>query len=599
MKDFTRLFDIIYYQKANYEQADAFACKVNGEWKKYSTQDIIDGANKVSLALLKLGVKPDDKIAIVSSSRPEWNMVDLGILQIGAVNVPIYPTISEGEYNFIFNDAEIKYAFVADDKLFAKISNIKANVPTLKDVYTFDKVSGAKSFADFTATAEGGDLAQVETLKAGVKPEALATIIYTSGTTGNPKGVMLSHNNVVSNIKATKPQLPIDHTKRVLSFLPLCHIFERMVVYVYMSAGVSVYYAESMESIAENLKEVKPHFFTSVPRLLEKVYAKLQGAAANLDGWKKNLYANALEFAQNYNPEKEYGLGDRLKHKLYDALIYKKWREALGGECEGICTGAAALNPLLARVFTCAGILVVEGYGQTESSPVISLNIFDKDKAKFGTVGVQIPGIEVRLEQREGMAQGEGEIQCKGPNVMMGYYKRPDLTAETVVDGWLKTGDVGTWVEYKGNKFIKITDRVKELFKTSGGKYIAPQQLENKMKEIPFIEQIMVVGENRNYVSALIVPNFLSLTEWCLKNGVSAKTPEEMANNADVQKMYKAAIDEKNKNFGQWETIKKFELMPKEWSIDGGELTPTMKVKRKVVNELYKDVIERLYNGSN
>jgi long-chain acyl-CoA synthetase len=595
MKDFTRLFDIIYYQNANYPQPDSFACKVNGEWKKYSTQDMIDGANRVSLALLKLGVKPDDKIAIVSTSRPEWNMVDLGILQIGAVNVPVYPTISEHEYNFIFNDAEIKYAFVSDEKLYKKIAHIKTEVPSLKDIFTFDKVTGAKSFSEFQELGNGGDLQEVEKLKAAVKPEALATIIYTSGTTGNPKGVMLSHNNVVSNVKASRPVLPIDETKRVLSFLPLCHIFERMVVYVYMQVGASVYYAESMETIADNLKEVKPNFFTSVPRLLEKVYIKLQGAAANLDGWKKNLYNNALAFAQSYDLEKEYSLADKLKKTLYDKLIYKKWREALGGECEGIVTGAAALNPLLARVFTCAGIPIVEGYGQTESSPVITINPFDLKRLKFGTVGIPIEGVQVRLEQREGMAPGEGEIQCKGPNVMMGYYKRPDLTAETVVDGWLKTGDVGTWVEYKGAKYLKITDRVKELFKTSGGKYIAPQQIENKMKEIPYIEQIMVVGENRNYVTALIVPNMLALSEWCIKNGVNAKTAEEMVQSPEVQKLFKEAIDEKNKNFGQWETIKRFQLMAKEWSIDGGELTPTMKVKRKVVLEKYKDVIEKLY----
>ena len=502
MKDFTRLFDIIHYQKAHFEQPDAFAYKSNGQWKQVSTQNVIDTANKVSLALLKLGVKPDDKIAIVSNNRPEWNMVDIGILQVGAVNVPVYPTITEHEYKFIFNDAQIKYVFVSDKNLFTKISNIKSEIPTLLDIFSFEKVEGCKHFADFLEIGNASDLEEVEKIKNSIKPESLATIIYTSGTTGNPKGVMLSHNNVVSNAKAVLPMLPLDHTKRVLSFLPLCHIFERLVIYVYIARGVSVYYAESMETIADNLKEVKPNFFTSVPRLLEKVYIKLQGAAASLDGWKKTLYNNALEFAQNYEVEKEYSLADKLKHALYDKLIYKKWREALGGNCEGIVTGAAALNPLLARVFTCAGIPIMEGYGQTESSPVISLNPFDLNKIKFGTVGVVVEGVEVKLENREGMAEGEGEILAKGPNIMMGYFKRPDITAETVVDGWLKTGDVGRWVEYRGNKYIKITDRVKELFKTSGGKYIAPQQIENKMKEIPYIEQIMAVGENRNFVSA-------------------------------------------------------------------------------------------------
>lgn len=596
MKDYTRLFDILYYQNANYPQPDAFGYKANGEWKKVSTQEIIDTGNRVSLSLLKLGVKPDDKIALVSNNRPEWNIVDLGVLQTGAVLVPVYPTITEHEYKFIFNDAEIKYVFVSDKNLAAKISHIKNDIPTLKDIFTFEKTDGFTSFTEFLELGNGTDLNEVEKIKSSVSPLSLATIIYTSGTTGNPKGVMLSHNNIVSNVKAVLPVLPLDETKRVLSFLPLCHIFERVVVYVYMARGVSVYYAESMESIADNLKEVKPNFFTSVPRLLEKVYIKLQGAAANLDGWKKTLYNNALDFANNFSSEKEYSLGDKLKRALYDKLIYKKWREALGGNCEGIVTGAAALNPLLARVFTCAGIPVMEGYGQTESSPVISINPFDINRIKFGTVGIPIEGCEVKLDHREGMAEGEGEIWAKGPNVMMGYYKRPDITAETVVDGWLKTGDVGTFVEYRGAKYIKITDRVKELFKTSGGKYIAPQQLENKMKEIPYVEQIMVVGESRNFVSALIIPNFLNLTEWCLKHGVAAKTPAEMVKNAEVQKLFRDAIDEKNKNFGQWETIKKFELMETEWSIDGGELTPTMKVKRKVVLEKYKDLIEKMYS---
>lgn len=599
MQEFTRLFDSIYIQKQKYAQPDAFAAKVNGAWKQYSTDDVISTANKVSAALLKLGVKPDEKIAIVSPNRPEWNMADLGILQIGAINVPIYPTISEGEYKFIFNDATIKYAFVSDAKLFAKINAIKADVPSLQGIISFDQVDGCDFFGDFINSAAGAYESEIQTLKNSVRPEQLATIIYTSGTTGNPKGVMLSHNNVVSNIKAVLPMLPLTESKRVLSFLPLCHIFERVVVYVYMMQGVSVYYAESMETIADNLKEVKPNFFTSVPRLLEKVYIKLQNAGSSLEGWKKNLYANAMEFAQNYDLEKDlasgYSFTDRIKRAAYDKLIYKKWREALGGQCEGICTGAAALNPLLARVFTCAGIPIMEGYGQTESSPVISVNPFDLSRIKFGSVGMVIDGVDVKLDHREGMAEGEGEILAKGPNVMMGYYNRPDLTAETVKDGWLHTGDVGRFIEYNGGKYIKITDRVKELFKTSGGKYIAPQQIENKMKEIPFVEQIMVVGENRNYVTALIVPNFLNLTEWCLKNGVTAKTPEEMAKSPEVKKVFQQYIDEKNKNFGQWETVKKFTLMPNEWSIDGGELTPTMKVKRKVVNEKYKAEIEALY----
>lgn len=593
MNDFTRLFDIIYFQNEKYPKTDAFTGKENGQWRKYSTGEVVDLVNQVSCSLLKLGVTPGDKIAMVANNRPEWNIMDLGMLQVGAINVPIYATITEQEYKFIFNDAQIKYAFVSDKKLFDKIVNIMNDTPSLLGIYTFDLVEDAKNLGDLLAIGDKNDQNKVEEIKASIQPESLATIIYTSGTTGNPKGVMLSHHNIVSNIKDVWDILPVDHTKHVLSFLPLCHIFERMVVYIYMARGTSVYYAESMDTIAVDLKDVKPNFFTTVPRLLEKVYIRLEGAGATLEGWKKNLYASALAFAKEYDNSRPLGLMDGIKKTVFDKLIYSKWREALGGNCEGVCSGSAALNPMLTRVFTCAGIPVMEGYGQTETSPVITVNPIDK--ICVGTVGPAIKDVEVKLEQHPGMAPGEGEILVKGPNVMMGYYKRPDLTADTMEDGWLKTGDVGAWVEYKGNKYLKITDRVKELFKTSGGKYVAPQQIENVMKEIPYIEQLMVVGEGRNFVSALIVPNFLSLADWCMKNHVNAKSPEEMVKNPEVLKMFRAAIDEKNKNFGHWETIKKFELMPKEWSIDTGELTPSLKVKRKIVNEKYKDMIERIY----
>jgi len=487
--------------------------------------------------------------------------------------------------------------FVSDDVLFGKISAIKNDVPTLQHIFSFDQVAGCKHFSEFLKIGEGEDFSKVQAIADSIKPESLATIIYTSGTTGNPKGVMLSHDNVISNVKAVLPLLPLNSEKRVLSFLPLCHIFERMVVYVYSAAGVSIYYAENLEVIAANLKEVQPNFFTSVPRLLEKVYLKLEGAGANLTGFKKTLYQSALKFANEYDVEKNYGLIDSLKMKVFDKLIFSKWREALGGQCEGICTGAAALQPRLARVFTCAGILICEGYGQTETSPVISVNLFDRNYVKFGTVGPVIEGVEVRLDHREGMREGEGEIFVKGPNVMLGYYNKPDTTAEVLENGWLKTGDVGTFVDYKGKKYLKITDRVKELFKTSGGKYIAPQALENKMKESSFIEQIVAVGEGKNYVSALIVPNFANLKDWCEKNGVSASDNATIANSKEVISLIKSDVDRLNKNFGQWETIKKFELIPHEWTIEGGELTPTMKVKRKVVNEKYKALIEKMYSN--
>jgi long-chain acyl-CoA synthetase len=520
------------------------------------------------------------------------------VLQIGAVLVPIYPTITEEEYKFIFTDGEVKHAFVGDAGLFTKITNIKKDTPALLDIYSFDKVPGCKHFSEFLTLSEGGDMTALEKIKADVKPEQLATIIYTSGTTGNPKGVMLSHNNVVSNVKAVKPILPLDSTMKVLSFLPLCHIFERMVVYVYMANGVSIYYAENLDVIADNLKEVKPDFFTSVPRLLEKVYMRLEAASGSLTGIKKMIYGRALAFANDYDITKEYGMIDNFLYKnIYDKLIFSKWREALGGNVKGICTGAAKLNPKLAKVFTAAGIIISEGYGQTESSPVISVNPFDRGHIKFGTVGPVIQGVEVKLDHREGMAEGEGEILCKGPNVMMGYYKHPEITANTIKDGWLYTGDVARFIDYKGNKYLQITDRVKEIFKTSGGKYVAPLSLESKMKEIPFIEQMLVIGENRNYVTALIVPNFPALNDWAKKHGVKVTSHQDIVKDPTVLKMLQSEVDEKNKSFGQWETIKRFALLPDEWTVDSGELTPTTKVKRKVVMEKYKDVIDSLYVG--
>ena len=596
MSKFERLFELPYYQLEKFPQEGAFCHKVNGTWKKFSSQEMVDLMNKVSLSFLSLNLQKGDKIAIVSASRPEWNIVDLGSLQAGLVNVPVYPTISESDYNFIFNDAAIKYAFVGDKNIFKKINAIKSEVPSLIEIFSFDKLSECRSFDDFLALGKEADLDKLATIKNSVKALDLATIIYTSGTTGNPKGVMLSHNNILSNIESVEPLLPLDSSMRVLSFLPLCHIFERMVSFVYMFCGVSVYYAESMETIAENLKEVKPHFFTTVPRLLEKVYMKLEAAASGLEGFKKKLYTAALEFANNYSLDKEYGFVDSLKFKLYDKLIFAKWREALGGNVKGIVTGAAKLNPKLAKVFTAAGILISEGYGQTESSPVITVCPLEKGKLKFGTVGIVVKGVEVRLEHREGMQEGEGEICAKGENIMMGYYNQPEATANTIKDGWLYTGDVGKFTDYKGEKYLQITDRVKEIFKTSGGKYVAPLSLESKMKEIPFIEQMLVIGENRNYVTALIVPNFIALKDWCKTNGVDDSSNEAIVKDKKVKQLFEDAINEKNKGFGQWETIKRFELMPNEWTVDTGELTPTMKVKRKVVVEKYSALIEKLYS---
>jgi long-chain acyl-CoA synthetase len=596
---YTRLFDIIEYQKKNFPKEDCLARKENGEWKKYSTQDVIDQSNQVSRALIAFGIKPDDKVALISTTnRPEWNFCDLGMLQIGSVNVPVYPTISESDYEFIFNDAEVKLVFVSDEGLMKKIQNIKSKVPSLQAIYSFEKTSGTH-WSEFLKLGDDKTLqVRVDELKAAVKPEQLATIIYTSGTTGTPKGVMLSHNNIVSNVRASVTMLPVDNTKTVLSFLPLCHIFERMVLYTYMAAGCSVYYAESMDTIGDNLKEVRPHFFTSVPRLLEKVYDKIVNKGLELTGIKRKLFFWALELGLRFDEKGENGFFYNLQLAIARKLIFSKWKEALGGRIEGIVTGAAALQSRLEKVFTAGGIQVRQGYGQTETSPVVTVGKMDEGEYVLGTVGQVIEGVQVKLDHREGMKEGEGEILVKGPNVMMGYYKRPDLTAQTIdTEGWIHTGDVGKFVEHNGKKFLKITDRVKELFKTSGGKYVAPQVIENKVKESPLVEQIMVVGENEKFVGALIIPSFDNLKDWATKNNISFSQKEELLTNQLVLKEYERQIQEFNKDFGKVEQVKKFKLLPQEWTIDGGELTPTMKVKRKVVLEKYKSAVAEIYNN--
>ena len=598
MKGFERIFDVLYYQKNHFPKKDALNHKVNGAWIHFSTDKILDLVNQTSKYIISTGIRPGDRVALVSNNRVEWNIIDLAITQTGAVCVPVYPTISESDYKYIFGHSEVKLAFVSDAGLVQKITHIQSECPELQKIVAIDEVPGCPHFYTEIKKDTGVTDAQIEEARAAVAPSDMSTIIYTSGTTGVPKGVMLSHANIVSNIQSVMTFLPLNAEKTTLSFLPLCHSFERVVYLTYMLSGCSVYYAESLEKIADNLKEVKPHFFTSVPRLLEKVYIKLEGKSAELTGFKKKLYLSALDFANNYDLDKTLGLWDKIRFALFDKMIFSKWREALGGRTEGICTGAAALQPRLARVFTCAGITVVEGYGQTEASPVITVNPFDKALLRFGTVGVAIPGVEVKLDHREGMREGEGEIICRGPNVMMGYYKRPDITAETIADGWLRTGDVGTWIEYKGMKYLKITDRVKELFKTSGGKYIAPQAIENKMKEIPYIEQILIIGENRNFVTALIVPNYILLSDWCTQHGISTSDKAAIAANPKVQQLFTDAIAEKNKQLGNWETVKKFTLISAEWGVESGELTPTMKPKRKVIQEKFAAAIEDMYRGA-
>ncbi len=581
--DKTRLFDFYDYQLANHPLSDSLAAKISGKWETYSTQKVIDLANQLSSGLLAQGIKPGDKVAIISNNRPEWVIADLAILQIGATNVPIYPTITESEYTFIFNDSEVKIALVSDADLYRKVNNIKPNTPSLQGIFCFDHIAGTTHWSSICTTP---DIDAIKTLRAAVKPEDLATLIYTSGTTGTPKGVMLSHKNVASNTIASKERLPVYANSKGVSFLPLCHIYERMIIYLYVYTGVSLYFAQSMETIGDDIRDVKPQVFTAVPRLLEKVYDRIMAKGAELTGAKKALFYWAVGLAEKFEPYGQNGPFYEMKLKVARKLIFSKWKDALGGNVQAIASGSAALNPRLARIFNAAGIPVLEGYGLTETSPVISVNCLHNNGLRMGTTGRPIQDVHVKIAD-------DGEILVKGPNVMMGYYKRPDLTAETIdSDGWFHTGDIGELVD---GQFLKITDRKKEIFKTSGGKYIAPQIMENKFKESRFIEQIMVIGENRKHPSALVVPSFEFLKQWCEQKGVPFKSREEVIKNQTVIDRYQKEIDEKNESFGKWEQVKKFELLPAEFTIDGGEVTPTLKLKRKEIHKKYAALVEKIY----
>jgi len=544
--------------------------------------------------LLHLGVSPNDmsaekrdKISIISKNRPEWLMVDLAAQKIGAVLVPIYPTINVNELQFILNDSQAKVIFVNDEELYLKVKSIKDFVPSLQHVFTLDHVTNATYWKDCLKPAPAETLATIEQLSNKITPSDLATIIYTSGTTGTPKGVMLSHGNVISNVcdsNCVFEEIGVIG-KRALSFLPLNHVFERMVSYIYIYNSVSIYYAESMEKMGGNLKEVKPLIFTTVPRLLEKVYEGIMAKAATLTGVKKKMFNWALGLALKYDINKKMGVWYDLQLSIANKLIFSKWRDALGANVKAVVTGSAACQVKLLRVFTAARVPILEGYGLTETSPVIAVNRMNPKNRMFGTVGTLIDNVEVKIAE-------DGEILCKGPNVMMGYYKRPDLTAEVLKDGWFHTGDIGVMID---NKFLKITDRKKEIFKTSGGKYVAPQPIENKMKESKWIEQMMVTGAEQKFTGALIVPAFNALKEWCSEHGIEYTGNEKIIRNEKIVNLIKDTVERYNQNFNQVEQIKKFELLPYEWSVEGGELTPTLKLKRKVIMEKYKDAIERIY----
>jgi len=586
-KNVRLLFDIPRHQLEHYSQQVCFAGKEDGKWKTYSTEEYISLFNKASRGLLKLGIQKGDKVAIISNNRPEWNIMDMALLQIGVTGVPIYPTISSKDYKYIMNDAGVKMVIVSDEELLHKVEVVKDEVETLQHIYSFNQIDRCKNWKELLHLGEDGNQDDVEAIKATISPDDMATLIYTSGTTGNPKGVILSHTNLVSNSASSTERFPLEAGEKALSFLPVCHVYERMILYLYQLKGIQVYFAESMDTIVADMQEVQPAVFSAVPRLLEKVYDKILAKGQALSGIKKALFFWAVDLGFQYEPYKKNGGWYQFKLGIARKLIFKKWQAALGGNVKIVASGSAALQPRLARIFHAAGIPIMEGYGLTETSPVIAVNMEKGGLLRIGSVGKPLRGVEVKIAE-------DGEILCKGPNVMQGYYKLPDKTAEVLdADGWFHTGDIGV-VDEDG--FLKITDRKKEIFKTSGGKYVAPQVMENAFKASRFIEQIIVVGENRKFPAALIVPAFDFCKDWAKEKGIDlGSSHEELITNEDLIQRIKKEVDGLNQDFGSWEQIKKFKLLPNELSIDNGELTPTLKPKRKVINDKYNDLICSMY----
>ena len=585
----TRLFDLVDRYKEKYSnKTDAFAYKQNGSWIKESAQTFFENVDKVSVGLLSIGFEPGQKIATLSNNRPEWNYLDLGMMQVGGIHVPIYPTIAEADLKFIFQDAEVKYVFVSNLELWDKVQNAIKDLSGIKAVYTFDKLENKPHWTDILNVPNPESYHQrITDIKATIKNNDLATLLYTSGTTGVPKGVMLSHNNIISQLIAAEFLAPVTPESRALSFLPLNHVYERVLTYLYLYLGVSIYYAESIEKVADNLKEVQPAIFGCVPRLFEKVYDRIVAKGAELTGIKKKLFFWALDLGLKYEPYGANGAWYEFQLKIARKLIFSKWQEALGGNVKAAISGGAALQPRLARVFWAAQIPILEGYGLTETSPVCAVNTLEPAGLKFGTVGKLLKLVEVKIAE-------DGEILTKGPNLMLGYYKRQDLTDEVIdKDGWFHTGDIGV---FEDGVYLKITDRKKEIFKTSGGKYIVPQYIENKLKESRFIEQVMIIGENQKYASAIVVPSFIFLREWCARKNITA--PDSNSDLIAIKEVYDRIYEEVetvNKSLANYETIKKIIVLPKEWTIDGGELTPKLSLKRRVILEQNKAGIENLY----
>lgn len=589
----TRTFDILERLRENFMCEDALAVKRNKKWDIFSTQDYLDSAYDFAYGLMALGYKKGEKIGTVSNNRPEWNFVDMGMAMVGIVHVPIYPTISDSEYEYILAHSEVKTLIISDKLLHKRLVPLAAKVDTIENIYVFDDdIEGAKSWTeirDLGTKNRDKYKEELDVVKASIKPEDMVTIIYTSGTTGNSKGVMLSHGNLVSNVIESTVIQPLEFGDKALSFLPLCHVYERMLNMNFQYKGIRVYYAENMATIVDNLKEINPEGFSSVPRLLERVFDKIMAKGKDLEGIKKKIFFWAVELGLRYELNNANGWMYTQKLKLARKLIFSKWQEALGGNVKIIISGGAALQERLARVFHAAGINVIEGYGLTETSPVIAVNHFEYPNVKFGTVGPVLNGVEVKIAD-------DGEILAKGPNIMLGYYKAPDLTAEVIdKDGWFHTGDIGIFVD---NKYLKITDRKKEIFKLSSGKYVAPQAIENKCKESMFIENVMVIGENKKFASALISPEFNHLHFWATKHKLHYRDNEELVRFPEVVKRFQKEINEINKQLSETERIKRFRLVCSEWTPSTGELSPTLKLKRKFLYEKYDHIVKEIFQSS-
>lgn len=581
-----RVFDVLQVQAESYPSDAALGEKINGEWISYSTFEIIKIVNRVTMGLLKLGIQKGDKVAIISENRPEWNFIDLGMQQIGAISVPMYPTITVKDYHYIFNEAEVKMVFVSNKTLLDKVNKALKHIEGQTPVYTFDSDTEGNYWKNILVEESEVDADEIRAYSSEVSAEDLLTLIYTSGTTGNPKGVMLTHHNILSNALSVAALFPaVGQNYKSLSFLPICHIFERTAIYFYIYTGVSVYYAENLEKIGDNLKEIKPNLFTTVPRLLEKVFDKIVAKGHTLTGVKKSLFFWALNLGMDFDLQKPNRLIYNLKLKIARKLIFSKWQEALGGNVELIISGGAALQPRLATIFWAADIKVLEAYGLTETSPGIAFNRLDA--TRIGTVGPSLhEDIKIKIAS-------DGEVLCKGPNVMKGYYKQPELTKEVLTeDGWFHTGDIGEMVD---GKFLKITDRKKEMFKTSGGKYIAPQVVENKFKESILIEQIMVVGEGEKYPAALIIPNFDALKDWCIKKGIDYSNDEQMIDHVKVLEKFDREVERYNEAFAQYEKVKKIKILPRPWTVEDGELTAKLSLRRKIIAEHFEKEIKALF----